>query len=279
MPLPAESIDVGKIKLVWRGAYNGSTAYEIDDIVQYDDGISNSSYICVADSTGNAPSTAGSVNTTYWNLMVQGGSAISGGIVNGSIQYKNSTGFGATSILLYNSSTSKLGVGTTNPTATLTVVGLSTFSSGISAAGITTFAGGLNINGEYNLLRAHDKVLVVAGAANGTSNIDVKTSNTVLFTSNSTATWTHNIRGDASTSLDSLLSDGQSITVTVISAQNNSSYYTANITIDGAAQTEYWCNTTSAPTSGKSSGYDIYTFIIIKTGSATFFTLASKAGL
>ena len=277
MPLPAESIDVGKIKLVWRGAYSGATTYEIDDVVQYDDGINNSAYICVADSTGNVPSTSGSVNTTYWNLVVQGGNAVSGGTNNNEIQYRAGVGFGASTILVYDPVNSRIGIGTTNPTSTLTVVGLSSFS-GLAPAGITTFAGGLNIDGEYNLLRANDRVLVVAGAANGTSNIDVKTSNTVLFTSNSTGTWTHNIRGDGSTSLDSLLSTGQAITVTVISAQNNSSYYTANITIDGTAQTEYWLNG-SAPSTGKSSGYDIYTFTIIKTGSATFLTLSTKTGL
>ena len=35
MALPAESVDVGKIKVVWRGTYAGGTAYEVDDIIGY----------------------------------------------------------------------------------------------------------------------------------------------------------------------------------------------------------------------------------------------------
>ena len=61
----AITVDVGKIKLVWRGTYAGGTAYEVDDLVLYDDGATISSYICVADSTGNAPSSSGTVDTDY----------------------------------------------------------------------------------------------------------------------------------------------------------------------------------------------------------------------
>ena len=29
------TLDLGKIKFVWRGAYNGATTYEVDDVVSY----------------------------------------------------------------------------------------------------------------------------------------------------------------------------------------------------------------------------------------------------
>lgn len=121
-----------------------------------------------------------------------------------------------------------------------------------------------------------EKVNVVAGTANGTASIDVKTSNVWLFTTNSTATWTHNIRGDASTSLDSIMSVGESIVVSVISKQNSTSFYSNNITIDGAAVTEFWQGG-NAPTAGlSSSGYDAYTWTIIKTAAATFTVIAAQ---
>ncbi len=53
-------IDLGKIKLTWRGTYNNSTAYVVDDVVAYTDTGVISTYICVANSTGNAPSSSGS---------------------------------------------------------------------------------------------------------------------------------------------------------------------------------------------------------------------------
>ena len=125
----AITIDVGKIKLVWRSTYNNSTAYTPDDLVQYDDGSTTSAYICIANTTGNVPSTSGSVNTTYWNLVAQGASAVSGGNSNGQIQYKVSTGFGATTGFAYDTTNNRLGVGTASPNSTLQVVGVSSPST------------------------------------------------------------------------------------------------------------------------------------------------------
>ena len=51
----ALTIDVGKIKIKWRGTYNAATAYEIDDAVSFYDGATTSAYICIANTTGNDP--------------------------------------------------------------------------------------------------------------------------------------------------------------------------------------------------------------------------------
>ena len=59
------TIDLGKIKLVWRGTYAGGTAYTVDDVVQHTDGGIKSSFICTTNSTGNAPSTGGSVHSSW----------------------------------------------------------------------------------------------------------------------------------------------------------------------------------------------------------------------
>jgi len=65
------TIDLGKIKLVWKGTYNNSTAYTVDDVVEYTDSGITSAYICVANSTGNAPSTNGTAHAS-WNYMTKG---------------------------------------------------------------------------------------------------------------------------------------------------------------------------------------------------------------
>ena len=65
------TIDLGKIKLVWRGTYNNSTAYTVDDIVEFTDSGITSTYICVANSTGNAPSSSGTAHAS-WNYMAKG---------------------------------------------------------------------------------------------------------------------------------------------------------------------------------------------------------------
>jgi hypothetical protein len=58
------TVDLGKIKMVWRGAYNNATAYTPDDVVSS----GGTSYICILASTGNAVT-----NTTYWNVLAQAG--------------------------------------------------------------------------------------------------------------------------------------------------------------------------------------------------------------
>ena len=58
------TVNLGSIKFKWKGAYSGSTAYTIDDVVSYN----GSSYICILASTGNLPT-----NTTYFEQMSQAG--------------------------------------------------------------------------------------------------------------------------------------------------------------------------------------------------------------
>ena len=65
------TIDLGKIKQVWRGTYNNSTAYTVDDLVEYTDSGITSTYICVTNSTGNAPSSSGTAHAS-WNYVAKG---------------------------------------------------------------------------------------------------------------------------------------------------------------------------------------------------------------
>ena len=65
------TVNLGKIKLKWRGTYASGTAYTPDDVVAYTDGTVTSSYICVTASTGNAPSSGGSAHSS-WNFLAKG---------------------------------------------------------------------------------------------------------------------------------------------------------------------------------------------------------------
>ena len=65
-------IDVGKLKPTFKGAYNNSTAYVLDDIVYYN----GSSYVAKSSTTGNIPT-----NGTYWEVVASG----SGGIWDSSL--------------------------------------------------------------------------------------------------------------------------------------------------------------------------------------------------
>ena len=65
------TIDLGKIKFNWRGTYAGGTAYVPDDVVYYVDGSVGSSYMCVANTTGNAPSSGGTAHAS-WEYLAKG---------------------------------------------------------------------------------------------------------------------------------------------------------------------------------------------------------------
>ena len=65
------TIDLGKIKFKWQGTYAGGTAYVPDDVVYYVDGSVGSSYMCVANTTGNAPSSGGTLHAS-WQYLAKG---------------------------------------------------------------------------------------------------------------------------------------------------------------------------------------------------------------
>ena len=65
------TIDLGKIKFVFRGTYANGTAYVPDDVVTFTDGSVTSSYMCIAATTGNAPSSGGTAHAS-WNFLAKG---------------------------------------------------------------------------------------------------------------------------------------------------------------------------------------------------------------
>ena len=65
------TIDLGKIKQVFRGTYNNATAYVPDDLVVFTDGTVTSTYICTTASTGNNPSSGGTAHGS-WAFVAKG---------------------------------------------------------------------------------------------------------------------------------------------------------------------------------------------------------------
>ena len=123
--------------------------------------------------------------------------------------------------------------------------------------------------------RVKEKVSVVASAATGTINIDAKDQAIVYYSANASANFVINVRGDASTTLTSLMAVGQSLTVVFVHNNGSSAYYPTSITLDGSAPTVIkWSG--GAPTSGTASSVTTYSISIIKTGASAFTALASQ---
>jgi len=147
------------------------------------------------------------------------------------------------------------------PGTATTFTALQTFTGTSSNADIKT----------SNILEA---ATVSATAATGTINYDVTTQSVLYYTTNASANWTVNFRGSSGTSLNTIMATGESIAATFLVTNGSTAYYNSAVTIDGTSVTPKWQGGT-APTSGNASSVDVYTYVIVKTGSAAYTVFAS----
>ena len=126
------------------------------------------------------------------------------------------------------------------------------------------------------LVSPREKAAISATAATGTVHLNVSTASVHIYTANATANYVLNVRGNASTTLNSLMAVGESITVTFEHPNGGTAYYPSSYTIDGNAVTPKWLGGT-APTGGNTNSTDVYMIQIRKTASATFTCLASQS--
>jgi len=143
------------------------------------------------------------------------------------------------------------------------------------SSNLGAFANNLNAQGSPVLPNLFETAAISATAATGTINFDVATQSVIYYTANASANWTLNIRGNSTTTLNSIMSTGQSVTVAFLVTQGSTAYYQSALQIDGASVTPKWQGGT-APSSGNTSSTDIYVVVIFKTGSATFTAFASQ---
>jgi hypothetical protein len=122
---------------------------------------------------------------------------------------------------------------------------------------------------------AAEVVTVSATAATGTINYDVTTQSVLYYTTNASANWTVNFRGSSGTSLNTLMSTGQALTVVFLVTQGSTAYYNNTVQIDGSSVTPKYQGGT-AWTAGNASSIDAYSYTIVKTGSATFTVFAAQ---
>ena len=109
----------------------------------------------------------------------------------------------------------------------------------------------------------------------GTVNVDFLTSGIVYYTSNATANWTFNARGNSTTAMDTVLANDQSATVSMLATQGASAYYANSFQIDGSVRTVKWQSGT-APTTGDANSIDLYSYTIIKTAANTYTVLGTQ---
>lgn len=203
----------------------------------------------------------------------QGGTGSNTVPSNGRIPIGNGTNYTSATL------TAGSGISITNGAGSITITNA---ASSFDPTANNTFTGRQTFTGSTSALAAvvnniAETTTVSATAATGTVNYDVTTQSVVYYTTNASGNWTLNLRGNGTTSLDTLLSTGQSITVAFLATQGGTAYYNNVVQVDGTTGgvTTRWQGGT-APTAGNTSSIDVYTYTIIKTGSATFTVLASQ---
>jgi len=169
------TVTLGSIKFNWKGAYNSSTAYAVDDVVSS----SGNSYVCIQAHTNQAVGNA----TAYWNIMSSAGTNGTNGTdltstltAQGDIVYRDGSGLAKLSAGTSGQFLKTQGSGA-NPVWGTVSGGMlqSTFNTNSTAVsqGSTSYSSGAIVNGQITPSSATSRVLIFAqcygGFANGTS--------------------------------------------------------------------------------------------------------------
>lgn len=234
----ANSANVAASVADYQGAYNAGTTYQIGQSVSYNGDL----YVANTVNTGVTP-----VSGANWYLIANGDVTLNGNqvLTNKTIAFASNT---LTDVMSLNTAQTVTATKTFNGT-----------SSAIAAV----------------LANAAEPCTISATAATGTMNYDISTQSVLYYTSNASADWTPNFRFSSGTSLDTAMTTGQAITVVFLVTQGATAYKSTAVQVDGNAVTPKWQGGT-APSGGNASSIDIYTYTIVKTGSAAFTVFASQ---
>jgi hypothetical protein len=136
---------------------------------------------------------------------------------------------------------------------------------------------GISANQAISLVRVLETANVFSTAIGGNVNIDVSNNTVYYFNANSTANVTFNLRANASNSLNSTLGIGETISL-ALAVNHGTQRHTANVYIDGEAQTTYYIGNTK-PTSVAITNQEInlFSYSVIRTGLSSYIVLAGNS--
>ena len=146
----------------------------------------------------------------------------------------------------------------------------------------TVFANGIDVGivtaTNYQGLKVEQGGLNTTYASlNGTFNYEFINGHVLTYTASTTSNYTPNFRVDSSTTLASKMNLGDVVSATLFVA-SSSHYCGSSVQVDGTTTnvTTEWVGG-SAPSSANGSGYDIYSFTIVKTANTPAYTVFANA--
>lgn len=200
--------------------------------------------------------------------------------------------YGNASVAAYLTLGTYIGSGTTtaNLVANATTISANTTTGALVVRGGAGVAGNLNVGGNlrvtsnvtvvgslsggvgYLLERAN----VVSASAPATTNIDLLDAPVMYWNANCTANVTANIRGSATTTLNSVMGVNQTATLALFLPNGSTPYFVNTVRIDNTIVSPVWLNGNTVA-SGNANSIDVYTFTIIKTASAAYKVFATQS--
>ena len=163
-----------------------------------------------------------------------------------------------------------------SPTFTGTVSGITATHVGlgnVTNESKATMFTSPTFTGNVTLKSIIENTTTISGSPTATLNFDVLTQGVLYYTANNTTNFSLNFRGNSTTTLNSTLAVGQSVTVVMMITNGAVTAYYPNVyQIDNNVQAIRWQGG-SAPLGGNLSSTDVYTFTIIKTTSVPNYTV------
>lgn len=128
----------------------------------------------------------------------------------------------------------------------------------------------LNVLGTTSVYETIENVTLI-GAQSGNYNYDLLDGAIQYSTANAVANVNLNFRGNSTTTANSIIANGKSITATYLLTNGTTAYQVGNISIDGTTSTVKWVGG-AAPTR-YSNTIQSYTFTIVKTATTPTYTV------
>jgi hypothetical protein len=146
------------------------------------------------------------------------------------------------------------------------------FANNIFSSGSIVHTGSMQIvSGTLAVQSIFEKVTVTSSAPPATLNYNILDQAILFHSASSTANWTLNFRGNASTTLNSIMYTGQSLTTTLMVLNAATAYSASAYQIDGTTIRPRWQGGTSG--SANTNSLDAHTFTIIKTSATPTYVL------
>lgn len=133
------------------------------------------------------------------------------------------------------------------------------------------------ISGTLEINEVIENAVVSAAALSGATYVNALDGLVYYWTTNASANWQWDLRGDASTTLDSIMDIGQAMTFVLMSTIGGSAFKLTSLLIDTLpASSIKWFGGNAYP-AGNVSSVDVYTITVLKTGSNQFTAFISQS--